>query len=124
MRSDNIEKKIGIVNRQPPHGKSNAREALDLTLALSAFNESLSLFFIGDGIYQLLAKHQADLVLQKDFQPMLQMLALYDVEQIYVCEASLSERNVLIEQLVIKTTVLNADQIKLHLAMQDQLISF
>ena len=124
MRSDNIEKKIGIVNRQPPHGKSHAREALDLTLALSAFNESLSLFFIGDGIYQLLAKHQADLVLQKDFQPMLQMLALYDVDQIYVCEASLSERNVLIEQLVIKMTVLNADQIKLHLAMQDQLISF
>lgn len=118
------EKKIGIVNRQGPHGKSHAREALDLSLALSAFNESLSLFFIGDGVYQLLAKHQADLVLQKDFQPMLQMLELYDVENIYVCEASLALRHISIEQLVIKTTLLSTEKINLQLALQDQLLSF
>lgn len=119
-----MEKKIGIINRCSAHGRSHAREALDLSLALSAFNESLSLFFIGDGVYQLLAKHQADLILQKDFQPMLQMLALYDVEQIYVCEQSLSQRNIAVEQLVIKTTLLTMDEIKLQLAMQDQLLSF
>lgn len=119
-----MEKKIGIVNRRPPHGTTHAREALDLTLALSAFNESLSLFFIGDGVYQLLAKHQADLILQKDFQPMLQMLELYDVEQIYVCQQSLLIRNISVEQLMIKTTLLSTDEIKSHLAKQDQLLSF
>ena len=117
-------KKIGIVNRRAPHGNTHAREALDLSLALSAFNESLSLFFIGDGVYQLLAKHQADLILQKDFQPMLQMLELYDVEQIYVCQQSLSIRNISVEQLVIKTTLLSTDEINSQLAMQDQLLSF
>jgi len=119
-----MEKKIGIINRQLPHGTSQAREALDLSLALSAFNESLSLFFIGDGVYQLLAKHQAELVLQKDFQPMLQMLALYDVEQIYVCQQSLLIRNISVEQLVIKTTLLSTDGIKVQLAKQEQLLSF
>ncbi|WP_160063839.1 sulfurtransferase complex subunit TusC [Psychromonas sp. L1A2] len=119
-----MEKKIGIVNRRAPHGTTHAREALDLSLALSAFNESLSLFFIGDGVYQLLAKHQADLILQKDFQPMLQMLELYDVEQIYVCQQSLSIRNISVEQLVIKTTLLSTDEINSQLAMQDQLLSF
>ena len=119
-----MEKKIGIINRQAPIGNSHAREALDLTLALSAFNESLSLFFIGDGVYQLLAKHQADLVLQKNFQPMLQMLDLYDVEQIYVCQTSLVARNIEMDDLVIKTTCLTADEITSNLAQQDQLLSF
>ena len=119
-----MEKKIGIINRRSAHGQSHAREALDLSLALSAFNESLSLFFIGDGVYQLLAKHQAGLILQKDFQPMLAMLALYDVEQIYVCEQSLMQRNISVEQLLIKTTLLNTNDIKLQLSLQDQLLSF
>jgi len=119
-----MEKKIGIINRQAPHGKNSAREALDLTLALSAFNESLSVFYIGDGVYQLLAKHQADLILQKDFQPMLQMLELYDVEQVYVCQESLALRQLSTEQLVIEATVLNTEQINSQLALQDQLLSF
>jgi len=119
-----MEKKVGIINRQAPHGTSDAREALDLTLALSAFNESLSLFFIGDGVYQLAAKHQAALVLQKDFQPMLQMLDLYDVEQIYVCQASLVKRNISMDDLVIKTTFLTPDEMAICLARQDQLLSF
>ncbi len=119
-----MEKKIGIINRQAPHGSSTAREALDLTLAISAFNESLSVFFIGDGVYQLLAKHQADLILQKDFQPMLQMLELYDVENIYVCQQSLSERNISVDQLVIKTRLLNTEEINEYLQQQHQLMSF
>lgn len=119
-----MEKKIGIINRQAPHGSSTAREALDLTLAISAFNESLSVFFIGDGVYQLLAKHQADLILQKDFQPMLQMLELYDVENIYVCQQSLSERNISVDQLVIKTILLNTEEINEYLQQQHQLMSF
>lgn len=119
-----MEKKIGIVNRQMPLGKSHAREALDLSLALSAFNESLSLFFIGDGVYQLLSDHQAGDVLQKNFQPMLQMLALYDVEQIYICRHALEIRNISVDQLVIKATLLSAADINLQLANQDQLLSF
>jgi len=119
-----MEKRIGIVDRNMPHGTSTAREALDLTLAMSAFNESLSLFFIGDGIYQLLSQHNTEHILQKDFQPMFKMLDLYDVENIYVCQASLAERGISVEQLVIKTQLLSAEDIKRLLAEQDQLMSF
>jgi len=119
-----MEKKIGIINRQSPLGSTTARESLDLTLALSAFNESLSVFFIGDGVYQLVGQHDANLVLQKNFQPMLQMLALYDVEQIYVCEQSLQERGFSLDQLVIKATLLSTNELKKQLEMQDQLMSF
>jgi len=84
----------------------------------------LSLFFIGDGVYQLFNKHHANLILQKDFQPMFQMLDLYDVEQIYVCETSLLQRNISIDQLVVNATVVSVETINQLLAQQDQLLSF
>ena len=118
------EKKIGIINRCLPHGTAQGREALDLTLALSAFNESLSLFFIGDAVYQLFDGHNPSDILQKNFQPLFKMLDLYDVENIYVCEQSLQERCIKQENLLIDATALNATQLKTKLALQDQLLSF
>jgi tRNA 2-thiouridine synthesizing protein C len=118
------EKKIGIINKCLPHGSAQGRESLDLTLAMSAFNESLSLFFIGDGVYQLLAGHAPDESLQKHFQPLFKMLDLYDVENIYVCEQSLLQRVIKLDQLLIDVTLLNTAQLKSKLALQDQLLSF
>jgi len=118
------EKKIGIINRCPPHGGAQARESLDLTLAMSAFNESLSLFFIGDGVYQLLDGHSPETSLQKNFQPLFKMLELYDVENIYICEQSLLQRAINKEQLIIDVTLLDTKQLKIKLALQDQLLSF
>ncbi len=118
------EKKIGIINRSSAHGQANGRESLDLTLAMSAYNESLSLFFIGDGVYQLLAGHAPDAILQKHFQPLFKMLEMYDVENIYVCSGSLEQRALTVEQLLIEVTLLDTQQLQAKLALQDQLLSF
>ncbi|WP_354623248.1 sulfurtransferase complex subunit TusC [Psychromonas sp. MME2] len=118
------EKTIGIINRSLPHGSSAGRESLDLTLAMSAFNESLSIFFIGDGIYQLL-KGQSPLdILQKHYQPLFKMLELYDVENRYVCAHSMAVRGVTVDQLIIDVTPLDKAALQLKLAQQVQLLSF
>jgi len=119
-----IEKKIGIINRSLPHGSALGRESLDLTLAMSAFNESLSLFFINDGVYQLLDGHNPTDSLQKHFQPLFKMLELYDVENIYVCEQSLLQRAIEQSDLLIDVTLVDEQQLKTKLALQDQLLSF
>ncbi|PKF60308.1 sulfurtransferase complex subunit TusC [Psychromonas sp. psych-6C06] len=118
------EKKIGIINRCLPHGSSQGRESLDLTLAMSAFNESLSLFFIDDGVYQLLDGHNTSDTLQKHYQPLFKMLELYDVENIYVCQDSLWKRELAFSDLIIDVTVVDTQQIKTKLALQDQILSF
>ncbi|WP_413701147.1 sulfurtransferase complex subunit TusC [Psychromonas sp. KJ10-10] len=117
-------KKIGIINKCAPHGNAQGRESLDLTLAMSAFNESLSVFFIDDGVYQLVANHITDGSLQKHYQPLFKMLDLYDVENIYVCEQSLLQRGIQKEALLIEATVINNAQFKKFLSLQDQLLSF
>lgn len=118
------EKKIGIINRSGPHGTANGRESLDLTLALSAYNESLSLFFIGDGVYQLIKGHETEDILQKNFQPLFKMLEMYDVEQIYVCSESLKQRGLATAQLLIEVSLLDSQQLQVNLALQDQLLNF
>lgn len=118
------EKKIGIVNRCAPHGSAFARESLDLTLALSAFNESLSLFFIDDGVYQLQGGQLENDILQKNAQPLFKMLALYDVENVFVCEHSLTCRGISLNDLMIDVSVVNRQQLTSILARQDQLLSF
>ena len=118
------EKKIAIINRRMPHGSAQGRESLDLTLALSAFNESLSLFFMGDGVYQLVNGHSPDAILQKHYQPLFKMLALYDVENIYICKASLEQRGLTTDKLLIQGTLLDNAQIQAKLAQNDQLLNF
>lgn len=118
------EKKIGILNRCLPHGSAQGRESLDLTLAMSAFNESLSLFFIGDGVYQLVDGHSPEETLQKHYQPLFKMLEMYDVDNIYVCSLSLQKRSLTSEMLMLAVTLLDNKQLHLKLAEQDQLLSF
>jgi tRNA 2-thiouridine synthesizing protein C len=118
------EKKIGILNRCLPHGSAQGREALDLTLALSAFNESISLFFVGDGVYQLLAGHSPAEILQKHYQPLFKMLEIYDVDNIYVCSFSLAQRGLTAAMLLIDVTLLDNRELQIKLAAQDQLLSF
>jgi len=119
-----VEKKIGIINRCAPHGTAAGRESLDLALALSAFNESLSLFFIADGVYQLLDSHAPAQILQKHYQPLFKMLDIYDVENIYICETALKQRSLTTAMLAIDVTVLTKAQLQAKLAQQDQLLSF
>jgi tRNA 2-thiouridine synthesizing protein C len=119
-----FEKKVGIINRTSPHGLANGRESLDLTLALSAYNESLSLFFIGDGVYQLKKGQLTEDILQKNFQPLFKMLELYDVENIYVCSTSLEQRGLNAKQLLVNVTLIDSEELKSQLTQQDQLLSF
>jgi tRNA 2-thiouridine synthesizing protein C len=118
------EKKIGILNCSAPHGRASGRESLDLALAMSAFNESLSLFFSDDGVYQLLVRQSPGDILQKHYQPLFKMLALYDVENIYVCASSLEERGLSSEMLITDVEIVNKQQLQQQLNDQDQLLRF
>ena len=49
---------------------------------------------------------------------------MYDVENIYVCEASLNLRGLIPEQLLIDVSLVDNQTLKQKLAEQDQLQSF
>ena len=116
--------KLAFVTRRSPHGSGCAREALDAVLASSAYCEDISLFFISDGVFQLVKAQEPAKILQRDISPTFGMLELYDVEALYFCQDSLTERGIHSQQLILEGSVLSAQEIALKLMNFDQVIHF
>ena len=96
--------KLAILFTQPPFGSSISREGLDALLAASAFcdEEELAICFLNDGVFNLLANQQPELLLQKDHVATFKLIELYDLTECFVCQESLAERGLDNAELVLK----------------------
>ncbi|AIW20047.1 sulfurtransferase [Vibrio coralliilyticus] len=110
--------------RSAPHGSASGREGVDALLAASAYCEDISVLFIGDGVYQLIAGQQTGNILSKDYSPMLKLFDLYDIEQVYVCSDSLAERGLAQADLVIDAESLSVVDMQAQLHRADKVLSF
>ena len=85
-------KSVAFVFKTASHGSAAGREGLDALLAMSALTEEIGVFFIGDGVFQLLKEQQPAAILARDYIATFKVLPLYDIEQCWLCAASLRER--------------------------------
>ncbi|OIN03841.1 sulfurtransferase complex subunit TusC [Oceanisphaera psychrotolerans] len=116
--------KVAFIFRTPPHGSASGREGLDAVLATSALSEDIGVFFIDDGVYQLLSGQDPARVLGRDYAPTFGLLALYDVENVYLCAEALAERGLSVERLTIEATVLPWHELQQRLADYNVRLSF
>lgn len=118
-------KKLLFISRHAPYGSSLAKDALDAILAASAYDQQLSLLFMDDGVFQLLANQTANDIGQKSFAAILPVLTLYEINSIYVHYESLVQRQITINELVLDSVqIIDSAAISSLLAQQDQLLSF
>ena len=89
----NTDKTIAIINTQAPFSSPAGKEALDAALIFGSYEQATSLFFIGDGVFQVIGNQNADSVETKDYLKTFSALEFYDIENIYLCQQSLTERN-------------------------------
>lgn len=113
---------IAVIQRQPPFNTSRGREALDLILALAAVDHKISVLFCGDAVYQLLPLASDEHMPVKAYPRSFKLFALYDVELLYVCQQSLLERQIAVEQLSLPIELLDTSQIQQMLAKQQHII--
>ena len=92
-------KKFMYVNRKPPYGTVYALESLEVVLIGAAFDQDVSLAFIGDGVYELTKGQNTEAIGQKNFSPTYAALGDYDVTKIYVEQESLEERGLTLDDL-------------------------
>ncbi len=116
-------KKVAIIISSPPHGSAKGREALDIALAASAFNH-ISVFFIDDGVFHLLPNQSPEHILMRDYIATFNMLELYDIEDVYVCESSLNTRNFAKVTQNITCKVINNQSLNQLLNIQDVILTF
>ncbi|MDF7666649.1 sulfurtransferase complex subunit TusC [Orbaceae bacterium ESL0727] len=99
-------KKIAVVISHLPHGDAKGREALDIALALSDINQ-MSLFFEGEGVFHLLPNQQPEKILLRDYIATLKLLALYDIDKVYVDQASLDHYHIPVTAITIPIKIIN-----------------
>jgi tRNA 2-thiouridine synthesizing protein C len=100
-----------VILRHPPHGSSWLREGLDAALVAAAFGQTVSLLFQGDGVLGLLQGQGPGPLGQKGTSATLDMLAMYDIESLFVDARSLARLGLSTESLQLPVSPLEQPSI-------------
>lgn len=118
--------KLAFVFKTAPHGSAISREGLDALLAATAFcdEDQIGVFFLGDGIFNLLVNQQADLILQKNFIPTFKLLDLYDIEQRFICRQSLETLGLSETELILNCEKIDRTLLLEKLRQAEKILTF
>ena len=118
--------KLAFLFRTAPHGNAISREGLDALLAATAFcdEEEIGIFFVDDGVLNLLDGQNPELLLQKDFIRTFKLLDLYDIEQRFICANSLDQYNLQAEQLIISAEKIDRTSLINKLSQAEKVFTF
>ena len=104
-------KRILLVCRKAPYGNSLAREAAEIALAAGAFDQTLAIAFIGDGVWQLIDQQDSAGIQQKKHQKLLSAFELYGISECYIESEALSERQIEHSALSLAAKTVNQQQL-------------
>jgi tRNA 2-thiouridine synthesizing protein C len=127
MSDDNApgaSKKFLYVNRRAPYGSIYALESLEVVLIGAAFEQDVSLAFLGDGVYQLTKSQDTKGLEVKNFSPTFRALEDYDVTKLYVEKEALEARGLTQSDLVVPVQVVSTERMAEIMEAQDVILSF
>ena len=116
-------KRILYLLRQPPYGSSHAVEALESALVSGVFEQTVSVLFKDDGVWQLVDAQDGALIGTRTVGKMLKALPEYEISQLFACGRSLKERNLSPADLVLPVKVLTPPEQGELLADQDAVLN-
>ena len=119
-----VAKRFLYVNRKAPYGTIYALESLEVVLIGAAFEQDVSVAFVGDGVYQLTKGQDTKGLEMKNFSPTYRALEDYDVNKLYVEEEALRTRGLSESDLVVPVEVVSAQRLTEIMEGQDVILSF
>ena len=117
-------KTLAILNAKAPYANSAGKDALDIALIFGSFEQTVSLFFQGDGVWQLIRDQDGSKISIKDYLKTFSAFEFYDIENIYVCQASLAERNLPTEFHIENVDMLNPQDFAHKLTSHHTILRF
>ncbi len=116
--------KILFVCSQSPGQGNLAREALDACFATAAFEQTVSVYFYGDAVWQLLKGQGNNPSTGKNISQSWQAAELYDITGLYVCQQSAAQRGLTSQDLIDSVTLIPTAQAQALMASQHSILSF
>ena len=102
---------------------AKVQEVLDQVLITAAFDQQVSLLLLDDAVYHLQTNQHSEQVASKDISAIYRSLELYDIDNIYVEQDSLSLRGLTQDELLIPITLLNRQDVAATLKSFDFVLS-
>ncbi len=121
---ERVRKRFLYLLRRPPHGSIFAQEGLETVLIGAAFEQSVSLLFLDDGVFVLKRGQDPGEIGLKDFAKGFRALPDYDVERIYVEERSLAERGLTPADLIMDVETVSPERAGALIDAHDVVLSF
>ena len=121
---ERVRKRFLYLLRRPPHGSIFAQEGLETVLIGAAFEQSVNLLFLDDGVFVLKRGQDPGEVGLKDFAKGFRALPDYDVERIYVEERSLAERGLTPADLIMDIETVSPERAGALIDAHDVVLSF
>lgn len=116
-------KRILVLCRSAPYGSSRARDALDVAMACGAFDQQVSLLFLGEGVLALLRDQEPDPQLARNLAKILGALADYGISAIHADAESLKRFGLTPPQLALEVSLRQPSEMAALYAEHDIVLS-
>lgn len=122
--SISVDKLTAILNAKAPYSNNAGKDALDIALIFGSFEQPTSLFFQGDGVWQLMQGQNGTIISVKDYLKTFSAFEFYDLENIYVCQESLTQRGLTTDFHIEQVQVLAKEEFADKLAAHHTILRF
>lgn len=121
-------KKVLVLMRKAPYGSLYNWEGLQVLLIMGAYQMQgvieIAVAFVDDGVFAIARGQDSSLLGVKPSAKTYPALPDFDIERFYVDEQSLAERNLTLDDLVIKAELLDRVGMARLLEEQDAVLPF
>ncbi|PPI86481.1 sulfurtransferase complex subunit TusC [Candidatus Pantoea edessiphila] len=116
---------IAFIFSRVPHGSTLGLEGLNAAIAVGSLNKNIGIFFIGDGVFQLVANQIPEVILSKHYAPTFYVLKLYDIKRYYVCLDSLINRGLSTKEFnILNVKIINSKILRKKLISYNHILTF
>ncbi|MEZ5596752.1 MAG: DsrE family protein [Pseudomonadales bacterium] len=96
-----------LLLRRSPYDGAWLAEALDAALVAAAFDQRVAVLFLEDAVFALLPDQHGETLGVRSPGKIVQALADYEIDRVYVCSTSLANRRIRPDSLVISAEPLD-----------------
>lgn len=109
-----------------PYGSESGKSGLDVLLSFSMFTNNIGVFFVSDGIYQILSSQNPKKYSFKNHTVIYKLLDFYDIKEVYLCKEDLKRRGISYNNdiFIIPVKIVSIESIRINLLSYDAILNF
>ncbi|MFO8046841.1 MAG: sulfurtransferase complex subunit TusC [Halomonas sp.] len=123
-KAQGVDGDLLVILRHGPHGSSWLREGLDVALVAAAFGRRVTLLFMGEGVTALVPDQKSGPLGQKGTSPTLEMLEMYDIDNLLVEAAALARFGLRDDGLMLAARAVEAKELSALAATHSLVLTF